>query len=457
MRKLAVMMSAAVLVTACGGGLFDEDTGQPASCSVDGQKQFVLDNLYYWYLWNDLLPENINIANYGSPEELIFDVTTMYGPQDANDNPIDRWSRVGSLQADQQYYGEGKYEGLGFRWRYEGPDMRIVSVYAGSPTETAGVERGHTVLALNGTAPADIGGVNEVSAFLAANAPITFELRRVDGSTFTTAPVARDIVTIDPIPQVRVIDIGPGAPPVGYIQFETFISTAHDGVPHDGADNRDFDSVFARFTDAGVKDVILDLRYNRGGLVDTAEILGDYLGGFANDNRVFSNTEFNSQRAAANNTSTFFSRLGNSIDLTRVIVISSSGNTASASELVTNAMIPYADVWIVGENTYGKPVGQIGLEFCEKIMRPTSFRTTNANGDGDYFAGLPVDCPAVDSLDIPIGDDLDPNVIAATSISATGACPVVEMLGGQQAPVIRPEIRYPELAGPPQQEFAGSF
>ena len=39
--------------------------------------------------------------------------------------------------------------------------------------------------------------------------------------------------------------------------------------------------------------------------------------------------------------------------------------------------------WIVGENTFGKPVGQVGIEFCDKILRPTSFRTKNAAGFSD--------------------------------------------------------------------------
>ncbi len=324
--------------------------------------------------------------------------------------------------------------------------MRLTRVIAGSPAEGGGLERGQTVLSLNGRTVADIRNNEGLSAFFDANDTVTFELRRVDATVFTTPPVVKDIVTIDPIPQWRTIDIGNGAPPVGYLEFYTFISTA----------NAEFDQVFADFIAAGVKDVVIDLRYNGGGLVSTAELLGDYLGGFANDGLVFSNTEFNADRAAANNSSSFFARLGNSIDLTRVIVIASR-STASASELVTNSMDSYADVWIVGDNTFGKPVGQIGLEFCEKILRPTAFKVTNADGFGDYFDGLPVDCPAADVLDIPTGADNDPNIVAATSISATGACPVVSIPGGQQAATIVDEIRYPVLRGSPAREYAGTL
>lgn len=451
MRKFSVLLFSAGLA-ACGGGDGSVGPNVPTSCSNDGQKQFVLDSLYDWYLWNDMLPAGIDIDDYASPEQLIAEVTETYGPQKPDGTPVDRFSFIRSAESDQQFLDEGKYEGFGFRWRFEGADLRIVSVYADSPAGIGGLQRGQTVVSLNGRTVADVDGNEGVSAFFDDNDTVTFVVEDVAGGALPSMQITKGTVTIDPIPLVRVIDLGPGVPPVGYMQFETFIRTAHDGVG-----DRDFDEVFAQFIAAGVKDVVIDLRYNSGGLVSTTELLGDYLGGFANDGLVFSNTEFNADRAAANNSSAFFARLGNSIDLTRVIVIATR-SSASASELITNSMIPYADVWIVGDNTFGKPVGQIALEFCEKIMRPTSFRTTNANGDGDYFDGLPVDCAATDDLDVPIGDDLDPNVQAAVTISQTGACPVTLLpSGARQAATIRPEIRLPELAGPPEREYAGSF
>ena len=449
MRKLFVLLVSTTLV-ACGGGA---DTGPnvpsgPTACSNDNQKQFVLDALYFWYLWNDLLPANINIDDYASPEELVFEVTTTFGPQNPGGGPLDLFSSVGSAQADQQFFGEGKFEGFGFSWRFEGSDMRLTSVFAGSPADGGGLERGHTILSLNGRTVTDITNNEGLSAFFDANDTVTFELQRVDMSVFTTPPVTKAIVTIDPIPNanIRIIDMGAGVPPLGYFELSHFLSTA----------NPEFDTVFADFVAAGVKDVVIDMRYNIGGLVSTAELLGDYLGGFANDGLVFSNTEFNADRAADNNSSSFFARLGNSIDLTRVIVIASR-RTASAPELVTNSMFPYADVWIVGDDTFGKPVGQIGIQFCEKILRPTSFQVTNANGEGDYFDGLPVDCPAADNLEIPVGADNDPNIVAAKSISSTGACPVMSVPGGQQAPEIVDEIRYPELRGSPARVYGNVF
>ncbi len=415
MRKLICLIAFAGL-TACSGGGSGPAGPQAgtAACSNDGQKQYVLDSLYDWYLWNDLLPANINIANYASPEELVFEVTTTFGPQNASDEPIDLFSSVGSAAADSQFFGEGKFEGFGFSWRFVDQartDFRLTRTFAGSPAAVGGLGRGQQVLSLNGRAVGEIAASEGIGAFFDANDTITFEVQPVVGAVFSSA-ITKDIVTIDPIPQSRVINMG-GGRFVGYMELSTFISTA----------DPKFDTVFQEFRNANVSEVIIDLRYNGGGLVSTAELLGDYLGGFVAQNLVFSSTEFNADRAAQYNSTDFFGLLGNSINLSQLVVIASRG-TASASELVTNGMIPHVDVAIVGDRTFGKPVGQIGLEFCDKILRPTAFKLANANGEGDYFDGLPVDCAAADDLSVAVGDALDPNMVAAMSYLNTGACPV---------------------------------
>ena len=455
MRKLIILLAMASLTfTACSSdGSGPAGPTSPAACSIDGQKTYVLDALYYWYLWNDLLPANIDIADYGSPEELATQVTRTYGPQRPDGSPLDRFSSVGSLQADQQFFGEGKFEGFGFSWRVENNEMRFTRVFVDSPANiVGGFSRGQTVLSIDGRTIAEIRANEGISAAL-AGATAQFEIRNLDLSTYTVT-LTEDIVTINPIPQWRLIDMGPDAPPVGYMEFATFISTAHDGL-----DGNDFDDVFAEFIAAGVEDVIVDLRYNGGGLVSTANLLANHLGGFANDGQIFSNTEFNADRAAAENSIDYFANRANAIDINRLVVVASSDRTASASELVINGLDPFVNggVYIVGENTFGKPVGQVGLEFCDKILRPTSFKKSNAAGYGDYFDGLPVDCPATDDLSVATGADNDPNIIAALSFVNGAGCPVVAAPDGLQKAGLSIDVVLPEHDGHPEREFAGAY
>jgi C-terminal processing protease CtpA/Prc len=357
---------------------------------------------------------------------------------------------VGSAQADQQYFGEGKYEGFGFGWLMEGADMRFSQVFEDSPASAAGFGRGQTVLSIDGRTIAEINANEGINAALDQNTA-EFEIRNLDLTTFT-ASVSKDIVTINPIPQYRTIDRGDGEPPVGYMEFATFISTAHDNQG-----GNDFDDVFAAFIAAGVEDVIIDLRYNGGGLVDTANLLANHLGGLNNDGQVFSNTEFNADRSSENDID-YLSNRANAIDLNRLIIIASD-RTASASELVINGLDPFVTggVYIVGDNTFGKPVGQVGLTFCDKILRPTAFKKSNAAGFGDYFDGLPVDCAVADDLSVPVGDASDPNVIAALSYVEGVGCPVAAQLGGQQKADYLFDSLRPDISERPEREFAGAY
>jgi len=124
---------------------------------------------------------------------------------------------------------------------------------------------------------------------------------------------------------------------------------------------------------------------------------------------------------------------------------------------VTNSMEPHVEVTIVGDTTFGKPIGQVGFEFCEKILRPTAFQTVNADDFGDYFDGLPVDCAADDDLNVAVGADTDPNLVAALGYLDTGSCPVAAAPGGMMKPATREGLPQLDRRGPPWREFADAF
>jgi C-terminal processing protease CtpA/Prc len=450
MRKLFPILSA-LLVAAGSSGCSSSDEPPVAACSLDDQKQFVLDRMREWYFWNDLLPAQVDSSQFETPEDLLEYLATFspdLTPDDGVDNPVDRFSFITTAAADQAFFGEGQFEGFGFSSRFEGSNLRLTRVFADSPANRAGLARGQQIVALNGRSIAEIlatDGAAGIDALLDLS-PLEFTLRQLDGSEFT-AEITKDIVTIDTVPQFRVITDPSGVrPPVGYMELAAFFSTA----------DAEMNTVFASFLQQGVKDVILDLRYNGGGLVSTAELLGDFLGGFAFENLPFSRTVFNALRAPANNSTVFFARQGNSIDLVRLVIIASR-NTASASEMVINNMSPYVEVAIVGDDTLGKPVGQVGLEFCEKILRPTAFQNLNADGFGDYFSGLPVDCAAADDLNVAVGADNDPNVEAALAYLDTGACPAAAVTAAQFKPGATQAGPQLELRGTPAREFANAL
>ena len=438
MRKLSLMIVLAFLAGCSsssndGGGFVPPPVN---NCSNTAQKQFVLDFMRAWYLWNDLLPAAVDINAFATPEELLAFLITV--------QPLDDFSFITTALQDQQFFGEGKFEGFGFGNRFvAADDLRLTRVFVDSPANRAGLARGQQILELNGRTIAEIEAAEGVDAVFDTS-PLEFLMRDPDGTVLPPVIITQDIVTIDPVPQSRIIPVA-GTPGVGYIEFAQFISTADPKL----------DAVFGQFLAAGITDLIIDMRFNGGGLVLTAELLGDYLGGSVAQNLVFSKTRFNADRAS-NDIQEFFELRVNSLGLSRLIIIASQ-ETASASELVTNSMEPHVDVTIVGDRTFGKPVGQIGVEFCEKVLRPTAFQTLNANDFGDYFDGLPADCIVADDLEIAVGVDNDPNVEAALTYLGTGACPVAVAPGVLSKSAVREFAAKVDRRGPPQREYADAY
>jgi hypothetical protein len=182
---------------------------------------------------------------------------------------------------------------------------------------------------------------------------------------------------------------------------------------------------------------VVDLRYNSGGLLSVMEVLSNLIGGEITQNQIMYSLEYNANNTSRNE-SRPFSNLNNSADLPRVVIITT-GSTASASEMVINALRPFIEVALIGDTTFGKPVGQLGFVFCEKILRPVSFRTVNAVGDTDFFDGFPPDCAAADDIDTALGDPAEASFAEALTYLQTGACSAAGKAAASTAQAPRPE------------------
>ena len=161
---------------------------------------------------------------------------------------------------------------------------------------------------------------------------------------------------------------------VGYLNLRTFISTADPRCAPPSPTS----------AAQGVTDLIVDFRYNGGGLVSIAELMGDLLGGNARP-AACSATPPSGPKKRTRTTPASSRPAPQSIAPTQIAFIGT-GGTASASELVINGFIPYlrANSALVGTNTYGKPVGQIALDRsrCDDRLRVVAFKTENADAPG---------------------------------------------------------------------------
>jgi len=247
-----------------------------------------------------------------------------------------------------------------------------------------------------------------------------------------------------------------GGQSVGYINLRTFIKTAEPALK----------TAFADFRAKGVTRVIIDLRYNGGGLIETAEYLGDLLGGARSTSEVFDYVTFRTEKAS-NNTTRFFAPKAESIAPTRIAFIGT-GGTASASELVINAFTPYlhTNAGLIGTNTYGKPVGQIALdkEACDDRLRVVALATQNAARNGNYYNGLAstveASCQASDEIAYQLGDPLESSTRQALNFLAGRSCtPITGDASARslRTSTARQDLLIPDRPGTAQRDVPGLF
>ncbi len=160
---------------------------------------------------------------------------------------------------------------------------------------------------------------------------------------------------------------------------------------------------------------------------------------------------YRASKAAANDQTVLFEPYPESVSPEQIAFITT-GATASASELSVEIMDPYLNVAIVGQNTFGKPVGQDAFDQagCDTRLRLITFRTTNALEQGDYYTGLAnfvdASCAAGDDVSRATGDPAEASTAEALFWLANNRCNQVLDSGqpGLQKGLSGAELRWPD-------------
>ena len=358
-----------------------------------------LQNIYFWYRE---LP-NPDPGGFASPEAYLEAV--RYRTLDTS------FSYVTSKAESDAFFSESQFIGIGLSTQRTGEsEIRIAAVFPDSPASEAGIGRGDFLLSINGKAIPDLIRTGEINTVFGPNTvgvTVALTWRRLGGGD-RQATLAKRAVTIPTVSATRTIDVRGRR--VGYIHFRNFVTPSVAAL----------NNAFAQLKAEGAEDLVLDLRYNGGGLVSVAQQVGGLVGGSLTNGQVFSEF-FHNDKNSSRNSSLRFELPAATLDLPRLVVITTRAS-ASASEAVINGLRPFVPVTVVGDTTYGKPVGQYGFDFCDKTLYPVAFAVRNARGEGDYFAGIPVDCAAADDLDHAIGDGAEASLAEALGYIRTGSC-----------------------------------
>ncbi len=372
------------------------------SCTTLGKNLFVRDVLTDLYLWFDEMP-GANPGRHATPEGYLE--ALRYRPLDST------FSYLTSRAASDAFFTESRFVGIGISTAITAEGhVRVLQVFPGSPAAEAGFSRGDRILEIDGVPVSLLAGAGAIdAAFGPADAGAPVDLVVADRAGIRRAArLVKRPVTIPTVSLVRVLEAGGRR--VGYIFFRNFVEPSHAAL----------DDAFATLAAARVDDLVLDVRYNGGGLVSVAQHLASLIGGVRTDGQVFARYVHNDRNTYRNEVLRFDRRPG-ALSLDRLIVITTRAS-ASASELVINALTPFMRVVIVGDRTYGKPVGQYQVPFCDKLLAPVSFSMRNADGEGDFFGGLPPTCAAPDDLEHELGDPAEGSLREALRFASTGSC-----------------------------------
>jgi carboxyl-terminal processing protease len=374
----------------------------PSNCTVTGQNTYVRDVMRDFYLWYQFLP-NENPSRYASPEAYLEAV--RYRALDSH------FSYITSKAANDAFYSDSQFIGLGLSTMTTESEMRVLQVFDESPASEAGFARGDRILEINGLRVSTlierglIGGAFGPGE-IGVEVRVVFQSRTGEekGATMTKRPV-----TIPTVSLTRVFEID--GKTVGYIFFRNFVRPSYDAL----------NDAFAALKEAGATELVLDLRYNGGGLVDVAVHLASLIGGSVTSGNVFAEFRHNDRNTRYDETLRFKEPAEQALGLSRLFVIATR-SSASASELVINSLRPFIPVTVIGDRTYGKPVGQYGFDFCEKVLAPVSFKLVNADGQADYFDGIAADCAAPDDIEHDLGAGDEGSLAEALHYIRTGSC-----------------------------------
>ena len=401
----------------------------PVNCSTTSQNLWVRDQLTNYYYWYQHLPANANPASFASPEAYLEAV--RYRPID------NAYSYITSAAANDAFYSDSQFIGYGFGQQTTTSEIRVLQVYEESPALEAGLQRGDRITHVNGQAVAAMVTNGTIStAFGATEVGVSSEITFVKPSgEERRARMVKRLVTIPTVSLTQVVDVN--GRKVGHLFFRNFVRPSAAAL----------NDAFAALKTAGATELVLDLRYNGGGLVEIAVQLASLIGGARTSGQVMISWVHNDKVGPVlNKVTRFLETPEQTLNLQRLVVITTR-SSASASELIINSLRPYMPVTVIGDTTYGKPVGQYGFNFCDKVLVPVAFSLKNVNNEGDFFNGIPVDCAAPDDITHQLGDPAEASYAEALTFIRTGAC-------SARAEAAARTLRFGRVVAPRQTGFA---
>ncbi len=347
---------------------------------------FIKNNMDFAYFWNKQIP-NINPNSSTEPSDYFYSLLYEYGD-------VDRWSFITDDYKGlvKQFAGIQKDPGLSVQWLYAPNSTynvvgQIEFVHPNTPAEEAGMKRGQIIYKINGTI------LNENNFYqLYTQDQLKIELCKIDANNIipisNTINITPSVISINPIHLDTIINYQNKK--IGYLVYTSFIDEY----------NNNLEDIFQDFKSENIDELILDLRYNRGGSVNTAILLANMIVSQTAIGDVFIKEKYNEEvtnylKETSNyNSNSFIKRFEsnpNNLNLNKLVVLTTT-STASASEMIIYGLAPHMEIYQIGEKTHGKYYGSITIYDEEEkhnwAIQPIVMRAENKNNSINYEEGL---------------------------------------------------------------------
>ncbi|MDO7170624.1 S41 family peptidase [Mariniflexile sp. AS56] len=460
-KSLLLLITISFLTTSC---FKDDDDTQISGNSIN---DFVWKGMNTFYLYKDNIPNLANdrftsnadyadfINSYSSPEALFESLIHQRETVDKYSWIVDDY-----IALEQLFSGVSTSNGMEFKLFLEpNSTTKVIGivrlVLTNSDADSKGLKRGDVFNAINGT-PLTTSNFNSL---LGTNA---YTLNLATYNTNNTTETSDDTVVSknesialnkveyseNPIYTSKILTVK--GENVGYLMYNGFTANY----------DTQLNAVFGEFKSNNVKHLVLDLRYNSGGSVNSAILLSSMITGQFNG-EIFSTEQWNTEFQQAfedNNPELLINRFTNnnkgtalnSLNLQKVHILATDAS-ASASELVINSLDPYINVIHIGDFTTGKYQASTTLYDSDDFgrqgasqnhayaMQPLIFKSLNKVGHTDYDTGLTPDIELKESfINLGVLGDVNERLLAAALADIEGSISKLESIKSKSSETIKP-------------------
>ncbi|MEM7256663.1 MAG: S41 family peptidase, partial [Pseudomonadota bacterium] len=230
------------------------------ACAATNLKHWAYANLKDYYLFYDQVP-TVNPDSYASATELVEALRVQ---------PYDRFSRVALTNEEDEVFVEGQTFGVGVIWQWSPRDnLTVGGVYADSPMGRAGVTRGDWLVSINDTPVENLTSATyeKIIGTRATAQASTWIFRDGETGLPATYQITPAVFDINTVLHSEIFTYRHFPDPIGYLVLDRFLGTTEN----------ELDQVVAEFSQGQVSELILDLRYNGGGLVYAAAKLASQI------------------------------------------------------------------------------------------------------------------------------------------------------------------------------------